>query len=314
MKEDILGYLLDALEPHEQDAIEKRIEQDPAFREEVEASRRLTFPLARDDHIEPPPGLAARTLAFTRTTIFAAAANDWAEARSRMRPIDFAVAAGILCVAAMLVFPAIATIRGDQARVLCAEQLRNLGVALAMYAEQESDRFPYVDATGPMNNAGIFAVLLKSRELITDGRALVCPSANSAVALIPEVSEYLEERMDPSRVANLRRNMAGSYGYVLGYQQDGTHRGFTFRNDSRPVMSDRPPRLEELLHFMNSPNHQDRGQNVLYADGNVRWLPSRIFGRDDLFLNQKCEVGAGIGLSDIVIGVSESTPYPHIEL
>lgn len=313
MKEDILGYLFDALDLEEEARIEKRIDQDPEFRKKVEELRRLTLPLAEDDCIEPPKGLAERTLAAIHAANVPASdrvVREWsAEPRTAMRPIDFAVSACLLGIAAILVFPAIASIRGDHSRILCTDQLRRLGVCLAMYANQENGQFPYIDAEGPMAYAGSFAIQLKARDLMTDEQLLICPSANSSLVKVPAMGEYLAALERPEQVERDRKYMSGSYGYALGFRQSGSHRGLTTQSDAHPVLSDRPPRQQEIM-YVNSPNHQDQGQNVLYAGGNVRWLPSRVYGKDDLFRNNVCQVAAGVGPTDSVIGVSEASPYP----
>lgn len=312
-REDIIGYLFDALDPEDQEAIEQRMARDPAFREEVQALRKLTWPLAQDDCIEPPPNLAGRTLDVVRRAAYSVGRKEWAATHNRVRPVDVLVAACVLGVAATLVVPAVATLRGDQARVLCADNLRRLGVSLSIYADMENGHFPYVASTGPTNNAGIFSVLLKSRDLIGDPRALTCPAANSAVVLVPDMPRYLDSLADPFRYSRLRRYMAGSYGYALGYEENGAYRGHRDFSPSVPIASDQPPRTHET-QFSNTPNHGDRGQNVLFTDGSVRWFGSPRHGKDDLFRNRHSIAGAGAGPDDCVIGVSEATPYPRMDL
>ena len=131
---------------------------------------------------------------------------------------------------------------------------------------------------------------------------------------VPDQNEFLAALDEPVRTAQLRRHMGGSYGYLLGFVDGGRFAGFEKssrqRADQQPVASDRPPRFDEMLSNVNSPNHRGDGQNVLYADGNIRWLPSPRFASDNLFLNNSCTVGAGLNLRDTVIGVSEATPFP----
>lgn len=314
MSDDIIGYVFDALEPREQDDIEKRLDVDPAAKLELDRIRGVARLLAEDDHIEAPTGLADR--AFANIKAMAAVPPpmaDWVEPSRRFRMVDIVVAASILLLATTLVFPAVAALRGDQARVGCAAHLRDMGVALAMYADQEHGQLPYVQATGPFNNAGVFSASLKTRDLLTDGKSLLCPSANNGVVLLPDIKQYLNaQKSNPIQAERFRRYMAGNYGYVLGYNEASRHRGLNQSAGTRPVMSDRPPRDGEEK-VGNSPNHLGRGQNVLFLDGGVRWINSCSFGRDeDLFHNRETVVGAGLGIDDTVIGVSESVPYPTL--
>lgn len=312
MNEDILGYLLDALEPEEQERIEARIAADSGFCAEVERIRRLLFPLADDDHIEPPPNLADRTIDSVREVVLSGRGTEWAP-WSRIGVLDVLVAASVLAVMVSLMIPAVATVRGVHSRLLCADHLRSIGVALAMYTERDGRCFPFVAESGPLNNAGSFALMLKQRELIAGVDALRCPAAESTLVILPEPSGYLGRAPSAGEQQEARRYMSGSYGYVLGYQEEGGHRGYRSGVDAQPLVSDRPPRLGERIG-PNSPNHGGTGQNVLFAGGNVRWMTGRLFAGDDLFRNDVQAVGAGLGSRDTVIGVSEATPYPAVDL
>lgn len=62
MREELLGYVLGALEPEEERVVENRLEAEPELRNELETVRRLVKPLTWDDvAIEPPAALADRT-------------------------------------------------------------------------------------------------------------------------------------------------------------------------------------------------------------------------------------------------------------
>jgi anti-sigma factor RsiW len=64
MEQDLVGYLLDALDPDTQRQVEKYLNAEPAARQQLEVLRRALDPLACDrEHPEPAPGLAFRTLA-----------------------------------------------------------------------------------------------------------------------------------------------------------------------------------------------------------------------------------------------------------
>ena len=61
---DLIGYLLDVLEPDERKRIETALAGDPALRERLDALRRGLTSLEDESSIEPPEGLADRTCAF----------------------------------------------------------------------------------------------------------------------------------------------------------------------------------------------------------------------------------------------------------
>ena len=315
--EDLLGYLFDAQDASESERIERQLDDDPVARARLEELRRVNRMLAEDDNIEPPMGLAADTLNLIQRHVVASdrlAVREWAEPPSKMRAVDFLVVASVLCLAAVLVFPAIATLRGDQARLACADGLRALGIAMNMYANTERGELPYVAPNGPLGNAGAFAVALRERELIPTTRRLICPGSNTGVVLVPTFGELQKSMEDPERFATLKRYMGGSYGYLMGYDRYGIYYGRRVQNEPEnlPILSDRPPRIEEALGSPNSPNHGQMGQNVLFADGGVRWLPSPFWRQENFYLNDSGTVAAGKSPNDIVIGVSEAVPYPSL--
>lgn len=66
MREDLLGYLLSALEPHEMRRIDQRLQEDPLLREELAKVQRMLDEFdqvaGENDLVELPPDLISRTL------------------------------------------------------------------------------------------------------------------------------------------------------------------------------------------------------------------------------------------------------------
>ncbi|QDU62591.1 hypothetical protein Pan216_34580 [Planctomycetes bacterium Pan216] len=307
---DLIGYLLNSLEPDEEQAIEEQLERDPALRERLEEVRALIAPLSEDDlGVDVPSGLGERTLERIGDHRLGTM-TEASDASSGPRFLDVLIAASVLACLSTLALPAIGELRREHARLFCANKLRQLGTAFGVYADQESERLPFIATGGPFNNAGCFAVQLKERHLLSSDAVLLCPSANNGVVHVPTFNEFLEATDRLAYVDHLRRQMGGSYGYSLGHMNRGHHAGAPLRQSARPVLSDRPPRTGDPL-FVNSPNHEDAGQNVLFANGCVRWLPSRTYGCDeDLFVNDTDLIASGVNSDDTVIGTSESTPFP----
>jgi prepilin-type processing-associated H-X9-DG protein len=227
--------------------------------------------------------------------------------------VDVALVGLMLLVVGCLILPAIASMRGDESRLRCADNLRQIGVALDTYQTIEGGQLPVVEASGPMGHAGVFAMLLQARELVPDVRLLICPMADSAVVYVPRLTEYLAQPADSILQKLQAREMAGSYGYTLGYVDEKGYHAQHRAGSYSPIVSDRPARSGERVPLAMSPNHLSQGQNVLFADGHVRWLFDAKLGKDDLFRNNKGQVGAGIGEGDICIGVSEAVPFPASE-
>ncbi|HEY8503338.1 MAG TPA: hypothetical protein VIL46_02070, partial [Gemmataceae bacterium] len=154
-REDLIGYLLGALDPPERRAVESQLAARPELRRELERLRRALEPLEpeRDDPA-PPPGLAERTLA--RVGEYAARRPDpfprgrpgrgrgigpWqagdgaASAPVRWRPADALVTAGILATAVGLILPAVASFRHRHEVAQSRELLRESHQILVTAAE-----------------------------------------------------------------------------------------------------------------------------------------------------------------------------------
>jgi anti-sigma-K factor RskA len=113
MREHLIGYLLDAVEPHERAAVEEYLQRDESLRRELDLCRKGLEPLACDaDHHEPPPGLAQRCCqyVYSRIELIPAALSPAAGASSGSRRwswLDLSVAGAIAAAVAVLMVPAI---------------------------------------------------------------------------------------------------------------------------------------------------------------------------------------------------------------
>ena len=162
VQEQLLGYLIGALDDSERRRVERRLETDPQWQAELAAVRESLRPLrlARQTY-SPPPGLAARTC--QKLALLAAPAAECIARASMRRPaasrlarrmspfvgppsstaswswVDLCVAASILVALSLLVFPAVQKNR-DHARLMaCQDNLRHLGVNLAQLRQTRPD-------------------------------------------------------------------------------------------------------------------------------------------------------------------------------
>jgi hypothetical protein len=316
MDENLLGYLLNSLDPETQQRVEAHLRAHPESRHRLEALRRFLEPLEVDrDGEEPPAGLALRTLAFiARDRCQAASSTDRRpglppapkvrgeyapSAWSWHRRADVLVAAGIVVAFVGLVFSGLGRAWSGYQLYACQNNLRQFHAALTGYSDAHHGDFPQVQAH---NLAGVFVPVLSDSGLLGATLNVDCPAVGQQRPPIRDVSEL----------------GAGCYAYSLGYSEGGlgpaAHRGLSRDDgDLLPIMSDLPVFLGgDRVADGNSLNHGGRGQNVLHIGGHVDFYTRRDVGvdGDDIFVNREGRAAAGAHRLDSVLGAWRATPYP----
>ncbi|MGD9721033.1 MAG: hypothetical protein AB7O59_03145 [Pirellulales bacterium] len=314
MRDQLIGYLLDALEPGEREQVQAHLERDPQLQRELDLLSYSLLPLAADrNHYEPPLGLADRTcqIVFERTRVLAAPATPYAAPQRQWSMADMVVAAGIFVAAALLFFPAVSQSRFAARVTQCQDNLRRFGMALNTYSEAHGGFYPNVPAEGPCAAAGIVAVKLRDMGLLDSSDLLICPASdladNPEAFRIPTEQEIYAVR--GAQLAEVRKRMGGSLGFNLGFYSNGKY--YSPRNLHRvryAVAADQPS-AEAPYH---SQNHGGCGQNVLFEDQHVEYLTTcRARGcRDHIYTNDEGVVGPGLHLHDAVIAPSHASPRP----
>lgn len=335
-QEQLLGYLLGALEESEQESVEHELEENPKLLRKLAAVRASLQPLwvAQPDFV-PPHDLAARTCdlvsRYPRTRANAthdALRNRTQKAASEAKPLvadvdagawggvsswlDVAVGAGIVVAMSLLVFPAIQNSRFNSRLAECKDRLRQLGLAVTQYSETHDRYFPPVYDRGKLAGAGIYAPVLMSDGYVDGPECFLCPGSPLA-RMHPFRVPTLEQMLSasPDELARLRGSMGGSFGYNLGFLENGRYH--STRNLRRPyfaLIADAPC---IALPGYQSANHDNRGQNVLFEDGRVMFysVPKPHDRADDVFVNEWGMIDAGMHRNDSVIGASASVPHVH---
>lgn len=316
-QEQLLGYVLGALDDDEQRHIAARLEREPELLGSLESARRSLRPLQSiPRHYEPPSGLAERTC---RTMLSqrgrsaplpqlnpCATTSWWAQG---FRFADLAVGAAVVLAALALVVPAVQSSRFNAHILTCQDKLRQIGIALTQYSDRHGGYFPVVPPQGELASAGVYAPVLLDHGLLAESNQVVCPAsplADDKEFRVPRLAEV--RHAGGERAGDLCRQMGGSYGYSLGYVDAGEYR--PTRNLHRAhfaLLSDQPS-----IHMpdFQTVNHSGRGQNVLFEDGHVQFMdsPKAPHSPDHLFTNAEGRIAPGTHADDSVI--VSSTAYP----
>lgn len=310
MREDLLGYLLSALEPHEMRRVEESLRDDPLLEFELEQLRRSIAPLdqaiAELPVIQAPPDLVARTLAIL-PPMQGEMGSDMvpgvamAPAREARRSRRFAwsdlLVAGLASAAVFaLLIPSIARGRYEARKLACQEHLRQLGTAITQFVMLDRHQsLPLIAENGLEAFAGMYAVRLSESQLLDDGELRFCPEMELPVADSVDESYQSDSeemtvidrvvRLDDLRDAHqsgkvdklkrMQRTAGGDYAYTLGVV-DGDHYEAP-RYEGRAsfaVLGDAPISGVASTDGVDVQKlrwgHGDSLANLLFEDGSVR--------------------------------------------
>lgn len=303
MREQLLGYLLGALEPHEHAEVAAKVAADESWRRELDLLAKSLAPL-EDEHHEPPADLAKNTCTYVAERRGPSLGQFGACSQWRVQ--DLCVGVALFAAVMMLIVPAVYQSRCQAHVEACQRNLATLGQALVQFSFIHNNEFPQVPIEGNLAAAGIYAPLLREAGLIVDSN-VVCPASQlrkSGEFRVPSKAELLAAR--GSTLRRLQSSMGGSYGYCIGYVQNGRyHVRRNLGRETFALVADVP------LNWGHEPtSHHGRGQNVMFEDGHVRFVTSvRLGDADDHFFeNGLGYVAAGIGADDAVIVPSGTRP------
>ncbi|TWU20244.1 hypothetical protein Pla52o_47600 [Novipirellula galeiformis] len=312
MHEDLLGYLLGALEPHEMDRVAKLLQESPAARRELEQIERALRPL--EEHYQPPEsppqGLVSRTLANLpplpkpgenapdpvvfadvdrvseedQVTLPAMNSGNGVDP-SRHAPftwLDWVGGALATAILLALLLPSLVEGRFEARKIACQDQLRQFGTALTQYVSRDhQNRLPAVAKEGPEAFAGVYFMRLNDAGLLGDGPGRWCASLGRPEELdvaIESPNEFASVKTlheaSIDRLKEIQRLAGGHYAYTLGVVDGQQFESPKFESRSSfAVMSDAPTlRFSGAETQPQSMGHSGFGINVLYEDGRVQFL------------------------------------------
>ncbi|MHB1423801.1 MAG: hypothetical protein ACYC3I_11520 [Gemmataceae bacterium] len=321
MEENLVGYLLNALEDDAKHEVEAALRGSPELRSRLELMGRALAPLAADREApEPRPGLVLSTLARIAEHQCRKLPDAPPPPRSQTMPVtrhwlrrpDALVAALLL-----LVLGGIGSSfllhqwRDYHGRTVCQDNLRRVWTGLQRYCDVHDGNFPLVEEKGPHGVAGIFVPVLGDSGSLGHEIPIGCPSQENRPRQLRSLREMEDLYVsNPTAFRAEAQRLAGGYAYTLGYVDPvggyhGLRRDF---GDRLPIVADR---LESLTQS-NSANHGGAGQNVLYIGGHVEWHTNRYAGinGDDIFVNRENQLLAGKDREDTVLGSGDASPRP----
>lgn len=320
MQENLVGYLLGALEADEHESVKCQLEKNPELRQELSALEARLAPLesGRWQDYDPPAHLASATCAMVAEIAADSAAIDAHQVTPRMSSVhepprkgaswslmDMVVTAGIFAAIACLFLPSIGRSL-DTAKVLaCQNNLKDLFGGLSQFSTANKGAYPTPQVRGDVGMAGVFASQLVEPKFASY-QQIVCPTQQSkrTVALrIPTMSEVQQQQPRPSQ-SDMFAAFRKVYGYSLGHFDDeGRYQRPRSQGRSHvALVADRPAMTP---YGPANVGHRGHGMNVLMEDGSVKKLPAGVctIGNDNIFVNDEGRIGPGVNENDSVIGM-----------
>ncbi len=317
MKDELVGYVLRALDADVHDSVDIELEKDPKLIHDLVVLRDSFEPLAADEgHIDPPAGLASRCCQEVRRQnvvqpAAAAALKDTLTTGSRRSSrwsfSDLAIAAGVLIALGIVAVPTVNHSRFSAQLMSCQNNLRQVGQALLAYSSHDpAGTFPAIMANEHSGQPSSYATTLVSQNPDLDHRAFLCPSAVQGDGRQPCQPSELIELEKSSEMTELDRLLAqqgGNYAYTLGHRDArGVQRTRNLNRPTFAIMADAPCPSH---NFVKTSHHGSCGQNVLFEDGHVGYEENcKLTGchDDDLFHNRNNEIAPGVDQDDAVVG------------
>jgi prepilin-type N-terminal cleavage/methylation domain-containing protein/prepilin-type processing-associated H-X9-DG protein len=236
--------------------------------------------------------------------------------------VELLVVIGIIALLISILLPSLNRARETANRVKCGSNMRQIGQAIMLYANENKGNYPRtaytpgngvaaaVETNGNVAGEDPFVtkvtvndvikpmfLLIRTQDITPE--VFICPSSNDekdTYGTQPGISA--QGKVSFSKAASFSYSYANPYpdanAVNNGYKLNATTGAeFAVASDKNPAGATGYDQVEKVnvnssqaqMQKANSPNHQGQGENVLYGDGHCEFVQNPFCGtkRDNIF-------------------------------